>query len=199
LPSIPPDAIVPATSSGEVPVAAPASSGAMAAAPRAEASVPVSLEVDTVKTVQASPLVPAPPRPPSDKADAAASPNWMMSAILLGALALVVVGGMRWFSSSDEPPKEVSGASSDPDVAYGDIPAEVSVPDGQGLLEIALPAGASYRIDGAESSVAPPGGRVRVPAAAGTHMIHAGPTGAERSRLVQVRAGRMAHVTIDGV
>jgi DNA-binding response OmpR family regulator len=186
LPSIPPDAIVPATSSGEVPVA--------------EVSAPASLDVQTVKTVQASPLVSTAQRGAGDKADAAASPNWMMSAILLGALALVVVGGMRWFSSSsDEPPKEVSGASSDPDVAYGDIPAEVSVPDGQGLLEIALPAGASYRIDGAESSVAPPGGRVRVPAAAGTHMIHAGPTGAERSRLVQVRAGRMAHVTIDGV
>jgi hypothetical protein len=128
-----------------------------------------------------------------------ASPNWKLSVLLFGALALVVVAGMRWFTTSDEPQGTSSAASaSDPDVTYTDIPAQVAVPDGQGLLDMVVNAGEPYRIDGTEPSVAPPGGRVRIAATAGTHMIRVGASGAERSRLVQVRAGRMTHVAIDG-
>jgi DNA-binding response OmpR family regulator len=214
LPSIPPDAIVPGASSGDI-VAAPDTSktepmsmghaGQASPSPH-ETSVPISVEVSSAlqapSVERGGPTVPR--RLPGQKvqtANVAEAPptNWKLGVILLGAVALVVVGGMRWFNAADEPPPQgATAASSDPDVTYADIPADVRVGDGQGLLEIVVPAGQPYRIDGTEASVAPEGGRVRVPATAGTHMIRVGASGVEHSRLVQVRAGRMAHVAIDG-
>jgi CheY-like chemotaxis protein len=218
LPSLPPDAIVPGASSGDIPVApdysktepqktfpAPEHSPAPASV---EPSVPIPIVVESSKSLSSS-VSSASSASATQKTSAskesvakvepATGPNWRLVGILFAALAVVVVGGMRWFAPDDAPRTlEMSAPPSDPDVTYGDIPAQVTVPAGQGLLEIVVSAGQPYRVDGAETVVAPEGGRVRMPAAPGNHMIHVGSPGAERSRLVQVRAGRTARVALDG-
>ncbi len=227
LPSLPPDAIVPGASSGEIPVAPdtsktePMRMGAEpehSPVPKAEASVPIPIEVETSSTDLASATAPTalPNAAPIAKAspevklapraeqrspattEAATGSNWKLGAILVGVLALVVVGGMKWFSSDDASPQGMNFGPSDSDVTYGDLPSQVTLSEGQGLLEIILPAGQPYRVDGADPSLAPEGGRVRLPTTPGAHMIHVGSPGAERTRVVQVRAGRTARVALDG-
>jgi hypothetical protein len=207
LPSLPPDAIVPGASSGEIAAAEevsktePMKLGEGESA-QAETSIPIQVEPSIALGLA---LKPAPPETMEGTSPAAAlhtskeGLGWKLGAIFVGAFAVVVVGGMRWFSptaQTNEP--AMSGTPSDPDVTYSDIPSNVTVPQGQGLLEIGAHAGEPVRIDGADAAPAPANGTLRRPATVGTHLVHAGSVGAERSRVIQVHAGRMTHVALDG-
>jgi CheY-like chemotaxis protein len=199
LASLPPDAIVPGASSGEIPAAPDASktepmrvAPEMTAEPR-DPSIPI--HVETSRSLGAGSRVAA--SKPQGTGEAKGS-SWGVVVAVVAAFALIVVGGMRWLSSEPSEDAASGGAITDPDVTYGDLPPNVTVADGEGLLEVGVPAGEPVRIDGAEASPAPASGTLRRALTAGTHMVHAGPQGAERSRVVQVRAGRMARVSLDG-
>jgi CheY-like chemotaxis protein len=218
LPSLPPDAIVPGASSGEIAAAEevsktePMNLGEGESAP-AESSIPIHVEpsmplelalksapLETTDGTSPALLETTDGTPPGGVHDRSNGvPGWKLAAILAGSFAVVVVGGMRWFSPAGETNEPtMSTTPSDPDVTYSDIPADVTVPKGQGLLEIGAHAGEPVRIDGSDAAPAPANGTLRRPAAAGTHLVHAGAIGAERSRVIQVRAGRMTHVALDG-
>jgi hypothetical protein len=142
-----------------------------------------------------------PAKAKTEQGQAGKETSWGVVLAVVAAFALIVVGGMRWLSSepgTEEGSGPMGNSAPDPDVTYGDIPASVTVADGEGLLEVAAHAGEPVRIDGAEASPAPASGELRRVVTAGTHMVHSGPQGTERSRIVQVRAGRTAHVSIDG-
>jgi CheY-like chemotaxis protein len=237
-PSLPPDAVVPAAASGEMPIrqeegsktepthlperepppppvevsipiefeaskpiAPPAASSLASSVASSVASSGTSSGARAVAPPVASSLAPGrgpPPAAPKGPAPPP-GPSWKPAAIVVGACALLAVGGLHWLAPSgatSEPTLEP--LPSDPDVTYGDIPAGVTVPSGQGLLEIGAHAGEPVRIDGTDAGAAPASGTLRRPAAIGTHMIHAGPSGAERSRIIEVRAGRTTHVALDG-
>jgi CheY-like chemotaxis protein len=196
LPSLPPDAIVPGASSGEIPVAEDASktepmSPIEHAAPL-ETSIPVHVEASR------SLGLPATSGGALGKAKPEAGASWRLVLLVVGAFALVVGAGMRWLSTEGSDETLAAPAASDPDVTYADLPANATVADGEGLLEVSAHAGEPVRIDSAEASPASSSGALRRAVAAGTHMVHAGPSGAERSRVVQVRVGRMTHVSLDG-
>jgi hypothetical protein len=169
---------------------------------QAETSIPIQVEPSIALELAPKPA----PRETIDGTSPAEAhqgtkegPGWKLGAILAGAFAVVVIGGMRWFSPTGEMTEPTMSATpSDPDVTYSDIPPNVTVPAGQGLLEIGAHAGEPIRIDGTDATPAPANGTLRRPAAVGTHLVHAGAVGAERSRVIQVRAGRMTHVALDG-
>jgi hypothetical protein len=153
-----------------------------------EASIPIVVSPPPTE-VASKPLA-----PPGRKATRS---GWTIGAVLVGAVAIVVLAGTRWFPLDDEPTPRASMAPSEGDVTYGDLPAGVSVPDGQGLLEIAALAGQRFRVDGTDASRTPDNGTVRLPMTAGTHMVRVGPAGSERLRIVQVQPGHTARVSFD--
>jgi hypothetical protein len=128
--------------------------------------------------------------------------SWKLVLAVLAAFAVVVVAGMRWLSTEGADEGAMSAAAAptttDPDVTYQDLPASATVADGEGLLEVMAHGGEPIRIDNTEPAPASASGSLRRPVMAGTHTVHVGPSGAERSRVVQVRAGRMTHVSLDG-
>jgi DNA-binding response OmpR family regulator len=196
--SFPPDAVVPASSSDKTPAAPDISktepmqfdgTGEVAEeSESAEISIPIDVDPSrplalTEVTSSSSPIATTPEPAQSSK----------LGLIVIGVLvfvAAVVVGGTRWLAPE-------SGTLSAPGVTYEDIPRTVSVPDGQGLLDVAARAGQAIRVDGAEPANPPEDGRVRLPALAGTHTVSVGGAGEERSRFVLVRAGQATRVDFD--
>jgi hypothetical protein len=202
LPSLPPDAIVPASASGDgapdtgktEPMQMVADPGE-ATAPK-EASIPIHVEGDSKATSTTD--TPAAGARPPDASTAAPPKRWKAGLLVSGLLLLVAFGvRWRWFGSSDGPSiEESAAATSGGQVTYTDLPAQVVVSADQGLLELVLPPGESVRVDG--NSATAEGGRVRLPLMAGSHVVQGGAQGAERTRSVQVRAGRTAHLALDG-
>jgi CheY-like chemotaxis protein len=198
--SMPPDAMVPGASSGEIAAAEDASKTEPMSpleAPSAKASMDPSIPIH-VESSRGLGLPMTNGTSSSQGTAASGGTSWKVVAVVIAAFAVVVVGGMRWLSSENTDDLTVSSAPSDPDVTYGDLPPNVPVADGEGLLEVGAHAGEPIRIDGTDPSPMPASGNLRRPLPVGTHMVHVGPSGAERSRVVQVRAGRMTHVSLDG-
>jgi CheY-like chemotaxis protein len=196
LPSLPPDAVVPAAaSSGEMAAAEDASQTEPQPLPdmrtqaEAETSIPVHIE--------ASRSMGLPERKSQDK-DQEESSSFRLVFVVVACFALIVFAGVRWLSTETPGEMTMNGVASDPDVTYSDLPTNVTLGDGEGLLEVSAHAGESIRVDNTEPTPASSGGTLRRPLAGGTHMVHAGPAGAERSRVVEVRVGRMTHVSLDG-
>ena len=71
-----------------------------------------------------------------------------------------------------------------------DVPAELRVQPGQGVLEIVPPPGKSLTVDGAARAAAT---RVILPVAEGTHDVRVG----EQSKQIQVRSSRLTQVVFD--
>jgi CheY-like chemotaxis protein len=127
--------------------------------------------------------------------------TWL--AVLLTAVVLAVLG---WAVFSGGRPGSASGSRTvqepaavpmvEAKVSTGvvtrelDVPVEVTVQPGQGVLEIVPPPGASLTVDGATRAAAP---RVILPVAEGTHDVRVG----EQSKQIQVRSSRLTQVVFD--
>lgn len=127
--------------------------------------------------------------------------TWL--AVLLTAVVLAVLG---WAVFSGGKTGSASGSSSAPateavpmveaKVSTGvvtrelDVPVDLRVQPGQGVLEIVPPPGKSLTVDGAARAAAP---RVILPVAEGTHDVRVG----EQSKQIQVRSSRLTQVVFD--
>jgi hypothetical protein len=200
--SVSPDAIV------------PASSGETLTAPEDSKTEPAQLDgdgvaggTDSISSSASNDLSSS--EAALDPTAVSAGPGQTSKLGLIVAVVLVlgvalVVGGMRWRAPGGDTlgAETVSSEGSTPlgathGVTYVDIPGTVSVPAGQGLLDVASPAGHAIRVDGAEPANPSEDGRVLLPAVAGRHVISVGGAGEERSRFVLVRAGQAARVDFD--
>ena len=84
-----------------------------------------------------------------------------------------------------------------PGVTYGDIPAGVVVPQGQGLLVVAVAGAVPLRVDGNDVRQPRQAGTLRMPLPPGVHLVAIGTGDAARTRIVEVRAGRATSVSFD--
>lgn len=105
-------------------------------------------------------------------------------------------------ASAEGPAQPTTGvplSSESGGLVYGDVPAGLDVPAGQGLLEMTIASGNAVRVDGAPRGGGP---KLRVPLSAGPHEIrveggdHDGHAGAPRVRTIEVRAGLAARVDL---
>ena len=160
-------------------------------------SIPVAVEPTADLRAPAQPLRPRSSMREAD--DATGFPRPLAFALV--ALALVATGlGVRfWAMERDRTqPVEVSqpvvGAS---DVVYGDIPAGVDVPAGQGLLSISVADEIPVRIDGRESHGARKAQTLRQALSPGVHLVSVGAGEKARSRIIEVRPVRATNINFD--
>ncbi len=78
-----------------------------------------------------------------------------------------------------------------PPAASDDVPTNAGVPPGYGILEIAAPAGARVRVDGADVGTGPLASRVL---RAGYHQVRVDQGGRNTQYVIEVRAGKTTHV-----
>ena len=75
-------------------------------------------------------------------------------------------------------------------VTYSNVPTEIEVSTGQGLLEISAPGDAVILVDGSERGR----GGATLPLWSGMHDVRMSGAEGEQGRAVEVRAGRVAHL-----
>jgi CheY-like chemotaxis protein len=223
LPSLPPDAVIPGTSSGDMPAARPHAGTADTATkepadagvtvPQAlsfsgDPSIPITVERSESLPKAADPFATAPAawkseqeadKKPSAKAKVAAPPKassaWRLPALFIAVLA----GGGLWlaFSSSNGAPPLGDTTTSAAPFAVSDLPQGTVVAPGAGLLEVAIAPEATLRIDGTEARATREGHRLRVELPVGTHEVRGGSGSAEKVRTVDVKDGRATHVDLE--
>jgi hypothetical protein len=73
------------------------------------------------------------------------------------------------------------------DSAFADIPAGITVPEGQGYLTVTAPTDALIQIDGAQKGRGP---KLGVALKSGFHEVHVGPPQSNNQKMIEVRPGR---------
>jgi DNA-binding response OmpR family regulator len=205
LPSIPPDAVVPAATPGDdlagpapapTPLESPLGLG-VGAAPAVPEQEPPSAQPTAVRQAAPSPQTPRRSRRPS------------VRLLALGLLAGLVVTVLHWTQEGKEPepiasvvapapspiaslaaaPPATGAASVSP--ADDDLPPGAEVPPGFGLLEVRAPVRAIVRIDGAVAGAGP---YVAYVASPGYHEVRVDQAGHASTHVIEVRQGRATRI-----
>ncbi len=191
--SIPPDAVVPGNSSGDMPAA-------RAVSPE-DASVPVFVEPSErlggepqpSSTSQVARPVVATTSPATNQRER----KWRFLAVLLPVL-LVVVVGIRWvnpmraepFASPGGEPASIPTSSGAAPQTFTDLPSDEILPQGDGVLDLRVADNAALSVDGVEFRPPHEGGRVRLKLQAGIHEVKLSSGAQELLRVAEVRPGR---------
>ncbi len=173
-----------------------------------ETSIPVTVEPTAdlrPKPIEGAPtslpLRPRPPQPATEDEEPAGFPRPLAIGLTVLALLVAAIGGRAYLSqrgaeAPDLRPQAPAVADA-PGVSYGDLPPDVTVPAGQGLLSVNVADGAAVRIDSTEAAKTLKGKPLRTPLAPGVHLVSVGAGDAARSRLIEIRAGRATSVNFE--
>jgi DNA-binding response OmpR family regulator len=203
LPSIPPDAVVPAANvSEDLPAAPPAPA-------QAESPPPVvPPHEETPHPAASAPSIPAVHQDPR-KPLARPSHRRMWPLLAIGLLGAALAAVLRFgrerpelertpleppltavstITTAEDPTSSASAAPSSP---ADDLPLGAEVPAGFGLLEVTAPARAAVRVDG---KAAGSGSFVAIVARPGYHEVRVEQGGRTSTHVIEVRAGRATQV-----
>jgi DNA-binding response OmpR family regulator len=205
LPSIPPDAVVPAASASEdIPAALPDVTPVESLATVA----PAKEEAPKDLPEPSAPIATADPTPPARFVRPSRRKVWPLAAI--GLLGGAVVAVLRIAGEKQEPPaRATSGvpataestaaaaeapssvASASSSNATDDLPLGAEVPAGFGLIEVRSPPRAVVRVDG---KVAGSGTFVASVAKPGYHDVRVEQGGRSSTHVIEVRVGKVTQV-----
>jgi CheY-like chemotaxis protein len=206
LPSIPPDAIVPAASISEDMLVAPQPPAAEP--PRASAASAGNAPDATLRTADTA----RPARAAADAGTAAPKPRGWALLLALALVGLAVVAALRASRMEQEPPyvapepaalaastaapvttsSEHAAAAPNPTPSGDDdLPPGAEVAPGFGLVQVHAPARAVVRIDGAIAGVGPFVASVAPP---GYHEVRVEQGGRASTHVIEVRAGKATQV-----